>query len=314
MCTLLNKNDTDTCTACRTKRTSPPAVPLTADPLSAPSDSKAALDPLLTQCILSDYPGSQALGDGRHCIFAYKPDGTILVLHVSSHNQVVVTEAFREGSVPVSRRAAIAALLSDVNAQLLRGRFVLNSADGELRMECSFSVNALEMHASALLAVLHDSIDYLTRTFPVLLQVFDEVCDAPLNNRHDEAESPSNPLASHNGFVCSYCLTALPGNRYHCTQCRSYDLCSKCYSAGKVSHAHKAQHLMVAFRPRQFLGVWCAACGVEDFSGLRYKCDECVDVTLCSVCYRSGAHDPSHSVSPCPGADTATAASSPKSV
>jgi Zinc finger, ZZ type len=105
---------------------------------------------------------------------------------------------------------------------------------------------------------------------------------------------------------CDGCgVRGIHGIRFKCLVCPDFDLCSKCYDAGKHSdHSFNrfdsptavpiavAASLNPAYKPRHICS--CDGCGMQGIQGIRFKCRVCPDFDLCSRCYDAGKHS-SHS-------------------
>lgn len=116
---------------------------------------------------------------------------------------------------------------------------------------------------------------------------------------------------AHEGVSCDVCgESPLRGVRYRCAMCSNFDLCDRCINGSVVAEAHDDSHLFLRIaRPNsqissypivvnrsglQHVGIRCACCQVEGFTGFRYICQVCPDTDLCEACEFKGSHDPSH--------------------
>jgi hypothetical protein len=117
----------------------------------------------------------------------------------------------------------------------------------------------------------------------------------------------------HDGVSCDVCGEApLRGVRYRCAMCSDFDVCDRCVDGpGSSKGSHDDSHIFLRISRLdaalasypivvnrsglQHVGVQCACCRAEGFTGYRYTCQVCPGVDLCEACELKGAHDPSHS-------------------
>ncbi|XP_037513510.1 uncharacterized protein LOC119390054 [Rhipicephalus sanguineus] len=115
------------------------------------------------------------------------------------------------------------------------------------------------------------------------------------------------------GYECDACgRGGIEGTLWKCELCFNYDLCDHCYKGGKHYYDHpflllkKTGDTVERVPPRKksgrvpsspiregdstFYGITCDACGQRGISGVRWKCDECIDYDLCSHCYMNSEH------------------------
>jgi Zinc finger, ZZ type len=103
----------------------------------------------------------------------------------------------------------------------------------------------------------------------------------------------ATPLLSiHAGVSCNMCKTMpIIGDRYKCTQCKKYDLCSNCESKGLVSDNHKDSHIMWKYKQPLIVvhtNVSCDGCHMNPIMGDRYQCTICHNYDLCTKCEEGG--------------------------
>jgi len=131
-----------------------------------------------------------------------------------------------------------------------------------------------------------------------------------------EASKVDAPV-THAGVVCDGCqANPITGDRYKCTVCADFDLCSTCEQSGKSFGRHSAQHNMIKIVAPRFprgcpvferpaasaasgpsdvhAGVKCDGCGAVPITGTRYKCTACPNFDLCEKCEARNEHDPKH--------------------
>jgi len=57
---------------------------------------------------------------------------------------------------------------------------------------------------------------------------------------------PSSIEARQWGFACDGCdASSFPGLRFHCTECKDFDLCARCHAEGAEPRSHSSSHKMV---------------------------------------------------------------------
>ncbi|CAH1779269.1 unnamed protein product [Owenia fusiformis] len=103
----------------------------------------------------------------------------------------------------------------------------------------------------------------------------------------------------HHGMRCSECEGPIVGELSTCTTCDDYNLCEIC----AVTCTHKKHRFITTSEPQKAIprpdnekslekhpGVTCDGC-MHDIYGKRYKCAECENYDLCSVCEGVGLHE-----------------------
>ncbi|CDK28998.1 unnamed protein product [Kuraishia capsulata CBS 1993] len=80
---------------------------------------------------------------------------------------------------------------------------------------------------------------------------------SPKNSKVEKITSPPWPAPAeiHRGFYCDGCVTPgfengnyIHGVRYHCLECKDFDLCEKCENDGVAQGSHNDTHLMVKIK------------------------------------------------------------------
>jgi len=70
------------------------------------------------------------------------------------------------------------------------------------------------------------------------------------DGRRLERVDPRNVSAKHMGFACDNCRADnFSGLRFHCTECKDFDLCARCHAEGACPGDHETTHEMVAIEP-----------------------------------------------------------------
>lgn len=105
---------------------------------------------------------------------------------------------------------------------------------------------------------------------------------------------------NHGEVYCDNCQEHIYRRRYKCLDCPNYDLCSNCIDTR--SQVHKSEHSFIRIRStaadvlrgsgnlrdseksRRSHPAFCDKCD-KRITGVRYRCDECVDFDLCSECF-----------------------------
>jgi len=65
-----------------------------------------------------------------------------------------------------------------------------------------------------------------------------------------ERIDPNTLPGKHVGFRCDGCdAQDFTGIRFHCTECRDFDLCPQCHSSGAEPGSHSSSHKMTAIEP-----------------------------------------------------------------
>jgi len=88
------------------------------------------------------------------------------------------------------------------------------------------------------------------------------------DGRRLERADPSRLLPKHFGFACDGCdAKDFSGVRFHCTECKDFDLCPRCHNERFSTRQHSPDHKMTAIEPssatvlterlRSFLAVEC---------------------------------------------------------
>jgi len=142
---------------------------------------------------------------------------------------------------------------------------------------------------------------------------------ALLNNPYNNRTNTNRRI--HSYTLCDFCKKdPIEGDRYYCTVCDDYDLCSKCFCSGRFSKNHQPFHPCLCipheinkderekFQLESRLSTLAikyannengAVCDFNpknkhDLRGIRIKCDSCYNYDLCFECWRKREHDASH--------------------
>lgn len=121
----------------------------------------------------------------------------------------------------------------------------------------------------------------------------------------------------HHNIICDYCdAKSFEGDRFKCTICYDYDLCSGCFLSSQYNDTHSLSHpmlcisnpildaderdrfqtfsrienLIMTFSDTEHDGVTCILCKSE-LKGVRIKCDSCYDFEMCYRCWEGRKHN-----------------------
>lgn len=112
-----------------------------------------------------------------------------------------------------------------------------------------------------------------------------------------EPEPATGGEAVHRNVRCDGCnVHPIVGDRYKCTVCNNYDLCSKCEATPGV---HPAEHALLKIRrpptpSNVHEGITCDGCQQSPITGTRFKCRVCPDYDLCASCEAKNEHPADH--------------------
>ena len=142
---------------------------------------------------------------------------------------------------------------------------------------------------------------------------------ALLNNPYDKINRTHRRI--HSYTLCDFCKkNPIEGDRYCCTVCDDYDLCSKCFCSGRFNKSHKPFHpclciphevnkaerekFMYESRLTTLALKYAhnenkAVCDLSltnkhNLRGIRIKCDSCYNFDMCYECWGKREHDTSH--------------------
>lgn len=132
-------------------------------------------------------------------------------------------------------------------------------------------------------------------------------------------------MGCHIGVTCDSCGNSnFKGYRYKCLECPDYDLCDFCFEKKKMNKLHLISHAMLLLHNPTYgsnleklvqaglklvnklliekkiihQNINCNGCDQQNISGIRFKCDNCLDFDLCYNCFSSKkeckAHKSSH--------------------
>lgn len=140
----------------------------------------------------------------------------------------------------------------------------------------------------------------------ILLNIFKEL----LTNISDKSAG-----LKHNR-KCSYCKIQIIGYLYWCLECYEYSLCNECFIKKNCNESHENGHKVLRidepssqifgkdfksfeinidmfekeFQNETHQGIKCNICNIEPIKGLRFKCSECFDFNLCTLCKNKATH------------------------
>jgi len=109
------------------------------------------------------------------------------------------------------------------------------------------------------------------------------------------AELPQEKPVVHRNVCCDGCeMFPMIGDRYKCTTCYDFDLCSVCEAK---PGSHPISHPLVKFKRPEIVeheGVKCDGCGIYPITGDRFKCMVCPQFDLCQKCEEKRLHAVNH--------------------
>ncbi|KAM3586007.1 hypothetical protein VKS41_002538 [Umbelopsis sp. WA50703] len=169
-----------------------------------------------------------------------------------------------------------------------------------LEREMSFIQGSAQSSASALAAAAASASQNWQRAFT-------GQSAQPNNAAAGQSESTNVEAELHANVMCDQCYRAVKGTRWKCQDCRDYDLCDGCKTAGQYNHpTHhsfrsmapptvptapnnnlRAPHCRSRFRHRRGMRMHgLATCDFCDslITGTRHKCKDCPDFDLCEQC------------------------------
>jgi next-to-BRCA1 protein 1 len=123
-----------------------------------------------------------------------------------------------------------------------------------------------------------------------------DFCGQTESQEEGEAEAEQG-IPTHVNIKCDGCgMVPITGDRYKCTVCPDFDLCSSC----EKKEIHPASHALLKLKePARrdiHYGVTCDGCGVKPIEGVRYKCLDCPNFDLCSACEEKNQHPSDHTL------------------
>jgi hypothetical protein len=111
------------------------------------------------------------------------------------------------------------------------------------------------------------------------------------------ASTQENGVPTHSHIKCDGCgVIPITGDRYKCTICNDFDLCSVCEQKNTHPASHPLLKLKEPVRRDIHHGITCDGCGVKPIKGVRYKCLACHDFDLCSSCEAKNQHPSDHTL------------------
>jgi hypothetical protein len=126
----------------------------------------------------------------------------------------------------------------------------------------------------------------------------DSGCHFPCEQPTELSENiQGDGVAVHENVKCDGCGTVpITGDRYKCTVCHNFDLCSACEQKNIHPNSHPLLKLKEAPRRDIHYGVTCDGCGVVPIQGVRFKCLVCPNYDLCGACEAKNSHPSSHTL------------------
>jgi len=132
-----------------------------------------------------------------------------------------------------------------------------------------------------------------------LKELFTRGCPFPCEEpESDESgEEPKGGVPVHENVKCDGCgAFPITGERFKCTVCHNFDLCSTCEQKNTHPTSHPLLKIKEAPRRDIHYGVTCDGCGVVPIKGVRFKCLVCPNYDLCAVCEAKNAHPADHTL------------------
>ncbi len=123
----------------------------------------------------------------------------------------------------------------------------------------------------------------------------------------------------HEGIKCDHCKKVdFEGDRFCCTVCDKYNLCSECFCSSCVNKNHDYNHPcllitypidqssakaaqtakieeLVKLHPEKNFGVDCSIC-TRKIKGVYLKCNKCYSKHFCYNCWKNERHDKDHTL------------------
>jgi len=127
-------------------------------------------------------------------------------------------------------------------------------------------------------------------------------CEEPASESDECGEdvkegSGGDGLVIHDNIKCDGCgAFPITGDRFKCTVCSDFDLCSPCEQKNTHPLSHPLLKLKEAPRRDVHYGVTCDGCGVAPIKGVRFKCLVCPNYDLCGPCEAKNNHPSSHTL------------------
>jgi hypothetical protein len=132
---------------------------------------------------------------------------------------------------------------------------------------------------------------------------FARACSFPCDSSESDCEEDvkggkqGDGPAIHDNVKCDGCgAFPITGDRFKCTVCPDFDLCSPCEQKNTHPSSHPLLKLKEAPRRDIHYGVTCDGCGVAPIKGVRFKCLVCPNYDLCGPCEGKNNHPSSHTL------------------
>jgi len=116
-------------------------------------------------------------------------------------------------------------------------------------------------------------------------------------------ENNAEEMVFHEYFECNICkANPIPGIRFTCSICPSFDLCESCYDTSILidSQIHKVVHNFDAFEIPELAGglpihvLKCQGCNTFPIVGYCFTCTICKQMQLCQKCFFSKKNPKTH--------------------
>jgi len=124
-------------------------------------------------------------------------------------------------------------------------------------------------------------------------------CEEPTSESEEGEDSKTGGTGPvvHENIKCDGCgAFPITGDRFKCTVCSDFDLCSTCESKDAHPPSHPLLKLKEAPRRDIHYGVTCDGCGVVPIKGVRFKCLVCPNFDLCASCEAKNNHPSNHTL------------------
>ncbi|XP_059174283.1 uncharacterized protein LOC131954538 [Physella acuta] len=142
----------------------------------------------------------------------------------------------------------------------------------------------------------------------------------PISSDHIGADQSNYSNIIHPNITCDECkVLNIRGVRWKCLQCADFDLCGTCFRNKKHFPEHQFRRITQPLAARRVTvnsstylvntnqnregqqvdidthpTTTCDECQTKGFSGVRWKCSQCIDYDLCDECFKYGKHSPDH--------------------
>lgn len=123
-------------------------------------------------------------------------------------------------------------------------------------------------------------------------------CENPFASDSDDTSGDEKAEGViHENIKCDGCgVLPITGDRFKCTVCHDFDLCSACEQKDVHPSSHPLLKLKEAPRRDVHYGITCDGCGTQPIRGVRYKCLVCPNFDLCATCEAKNDHPSDHTL------------------